>query len=197
MRDTKQQKAIAFKVTDELYEKICDEAKREDISVSGLIKRALEEMFNPSEPEIKEVEKEVEKIVYVTKEGEVRSERCVDLYERVYAEFMKKKMPETSLNDYVNNWIWESMERTRLYYEKKYSATPQSQNINSASPVNTTTQKQGNTVIGESKYNLFEDFQKRKRDDCFTPEDWKELKEEIQTNTILTPKQKATLINYN
>lgn len=129
--NTKQQKAVAFKVSDEFYKQLSDCAKDLGENVSEFIKKAIEQRINPQieVPVEKVVEKEVEKIVYVTKDGEFRGDKTIDLYQRVFDEFMKKKMPEISLTDYVNNWIWESMERTRAYYEKK-NGTPQNSTQN-------------------------------------------------------------------
>lgn len=175
----KQQKAIAIKVSDELYGQISEYAKNKSMTVSGFIKFAIEAQINPQKKTPDGVDLDT---------GEVlnpRTEKTIDLYDQIYTEFMKKKLTQMSLSDYANNWIWESMERTRLYMEKRNG---QSQPANNSSTVSGATipNIHGDVVA----FNAFMED----KIDCQTAEDWSKIVKEINANTTMNDKQRSTLL---
>lgn len=124
-------KIITLRVPIELAEKVKATADILDESVGEFIKKRIDVFYNPPDPIIlyvdkeieveKIVEKEVIREVMIDREGTVieSTDDVIKLDPKVYAVFKEKKLESVSMESYANNYIWENLERTRQYYERK------------------------------------------------------------------------------
>lgn len=166
-----------FKVTFRIPEKFRAQVKRvldenEGLGDTALMSLFFEAYFNPKDK------------ITIDDEGTVienpRTEKTIDLDDKVYAVFLKTRLSSVPLSNQVNAWIWQKMENSRVWFEKNGSQRNQPQ---------PQTPQNGNPSHGGISYM---DYQQLRRD-IDTPEDFAKFKENVHADSNLLDWQKDAL----
>lgn len=186
---------INFRVPEEFRALVQNKLTKNNWGDSDFMLEVLKGYFNPPEPEIKYVDKIVEvpievakdKIVHVDNEGTVIDGVMVKLSTLLATELLNiKHNPEESLDLFVGGICWRNLK----FVKDKKSGVKSPQNSTSSNISNTNTTS---TVSGEESYAIFEEYKRRRVEDCFEPSDWVNLRKEIESNPNLNAKQKRIL----
>lgn len=194
---------ITYRVPTNYQDRVRQTMTDRKIGDAEFMLEALDAYFNPK---VKEVIKEVDKLVYrdveviknvdvekiVYNEQEI-TELTINLDRKVYEFFDAKKLSSMSMQDYANNFMWEKLENTRNWYEQ--NSKPKNQQSYDGNPQNKFKQDEVGQFAqtAQSSVEVCDEYRKR-RIDCSTEDDWKPIADEIKIDTRLSQIQKDKLL---